>query len=84
MKLAPLTNRMTAYAQIILSTVFVSGYFFTLHEFMHGEVRVPTEFQDTLKTLLGALTAGVTSVLAYWFSRQRESRMEGNAGDKAS
>lgn len=68
-----LTDKATAYAQIILSVVFVAGYFWVLNDFIHGRAKVSLEWKDTIGTLLGTLTAGVLLVLNYWFSRQRQS-----------
>lgn len=59
-------------AQVMLSTVFILGYFFLLWQFMRGNVRVPIEYKDMFMTLLGVLTAGVGIILSFWFQRQRE------------
>lgn len=69
----PLSHRATAYAQVVLSFVFIGGYFVVLAMFLLGFVRVPSEFKDTFGTLLGVITGGVLTILGYWFSRQRES-----------
>lgn len=76
-----MTHRMTAYAQIILSVVFVGGYFLTLRDFVHGNVKVPIEWKDTLQALLSLLTAGVLLILQYWFSRHRASVDPARNGD---
>lgn len=58
-------------AQVLLSGVFIIGYFFLIWQFMKGEVHVPDNFKDAFITLLGVLTGGVGTIIAYWFSRQR-------------
>ena len=68
-----MTHRATAYAQILLSAIFLTGYFVTLWDFVHGKVHVPVEWKDTLGALLSVLTASVIQINAYWFSRQRTS-----------
>ncbi len=68
-----MTHRATAYAQIILSAIFLTGYFVTLWDFVHGRVHVPVEWKDTLGSLLSVLTASVLQILSYWFARQRGS-----------
>lgn len=68
-----MTHRETGYAQIILTIAFLVGYFVTLRDFVHGNVRVPIEWKETLQALLSVLTAGVLLILQYWFSRQRTS-----------
>jgi hypothetical protein len=65
------TRKVVAAAQCGLSILFVAGYFFTLWEFIHGNIRVPIEWKDTLQSLLSMLTAGVLLILQFWFSRSR-------------
>lgn len=65
------TERTVAVAQIVLSVVFLVGYFVMLAMFITGKVATPVEWKDTLAALLSVLTAGVMLVLNYWFSRQR-------------
>jgi Zn-dependent protease with chaperone function len=58
-------------AQVVLSGLFIAGYFFLLWQFLEGNVKVPADYKDMFMTLLGVLTAGVGTILAFWFSRQR-------------
>lgn len=60
-------------AQVVLSAVFIGGYFIILHKFVTGTVQPPPEYKDMVVALLGVLTAGVGMILAYWFQRQRET-----------
>lgn len=67
-----MTNvRITAVAQVILSVVFLCGYFGMLWLFLDGEVHVAPVWRDQLTALIGVLTSGVLSILNFWFSRQR-------------
>lgn len=68
-----MTHRETGYAQILLTLVFLVGYFIVLHDFISGNVRVPLDWKDTLQALLSVLTGGILLILNYWFARQRES-----------
>lgn len=63
---------MVMTAQVVLSAVFIIGYFLILWRFLDGDIRVPVEYKDMVMTLLGVLTAGVGTLLAFWFQRQRE------------
>lgn len=65
--------RIVAGAQIGLSIVFLVGYFIMLTLFLLGHIRTPPDWRDQLSILLGVLTAGVTNVLAFWFSRSRST-----------
>jgi hypothetical protein len=67
------THRETAYAQVILSLIFLVGYFLLLYDFIHGKIDVKIEWKDTIQALLSVLTTGVVIILNYWFQRQRES-----------
>ncbi len=58
-------------AQVVLSGLFIAGYFFLLWEFMQGHVKVPVDYKEMFIALLGVLTAGVGTILAFWFSRHR-------------
>lgn len=68
-----LGNGITAYAQVILSIVFITGYFICLRDFIHGHITTPPEWKDTVTALISLLTGSVMSIISYWFSRQRES-----------
>jgi hypothetical protein len=72
-----LTHKETAYAQILLTIIFLGGYFFVLWQFIDGRIHVPAEWKDVLQTLLSVLTASVLQIMSYWFSRQRESTPAG-------
>jgi hypothetical protein len=58
-------------AQLILSGVFLAGYFGILACFLLGWIRTPIAWKDALIALIGVLTAGVGQILSYWFSRSR-------------
>jgi hypothetical protein len=75
-----MTHRETGYAQILLSAIFIAGYFWVLSAFIDGKVRVPVDWKDAVMTLLGVLTASVVQVFNYWFARQRTSTEPGGAG----
>lgn len=64
-------------AQVVLSAIFIVGYFFLLWQFMQGNVKVPVDYKEMFIALLGVLTAGVGTVLGYWFARQREQAQGG-------
>jgi uncharacterized membrane protein YbhN (UPF0104 family) len=68
-----MTHRGTAWAQIALSMMFIGAYFGVLLVFLFGYVKVPADWKDVFATLLSVLTAGVLSILSYWFQRQRSS-----------
>lgn len=71
-----MTHKGTAWAQIVLSLTFICAYFGVLLLFLLGYVKVPQDWKDVFATLLSVLTAGVLTILGYWFSRQRQSHDE--------
>jgi hypothetical protein len=75
------TRRVVAAAQIVLSLLFVGGYFFVLTQFLHGNIKVPLDWKDTLQTLLALLTAGVLLILNFWFLRSRPQDPEPSKGE---
>lgn len=64
-------DKVTGYAQIILSVLFVGGYFICLRDFIHGNINIPVEWKDTVQNLISLLTAGVLLILHFWFQRLR-------------
>lgn len=69
----PVSHSIIAWAQVLISAIFIAGYFLTLYDFVHGHVHVPIEWKDTLQALLSLLTAGVLLILNFWFARHRAS-----------
>jgi hypothetical protein len=66
-----MTDRSIAYAQLILSVMFIGGYFTTLIMFMLGYARVPVDYKEAFSGLLSLLSAGALMLLQFWFSRSR-------------
>lgn len=64
-------RKVVVTAQVVLSVMFVGGYFMTLTDFIHGGVKAGAEWHDAIQTLLSLLTAGVLTILHFWFSRSR-------------
>jgi hypothetical protein len=71
--MALVANRIIAAAQVVLSVVFLVGYFTTLGLFLLGRVSPPVEWEDTIKALISVITAGVLMILSFWFQRSRQN-----------
>lgn len=80
MSLKLLTHRATAYFQVILSAVFIIGYFVVLNAFLFGQVRVPGEYHDMVIALIGVITGTLSTIVQFWFARQRISDPNPNGG----
>ncbi len=66
-------GRVVATAQVVLSVLFLAGYFLVLSAFLLGWIRTPKEWEQALTALLGVITGSLTTIVAFWFSRSRES-----------
>ncbi len=64
-------DRTVAWAQILLSIVFIAGYFFIFGKLLDGQVKTPPEWKDVLTALFSLLTAVVLMICQFWFSRSR-------------
>lgn len=53
--------------QIMLSALFVVGYFTILGLFFVGQIAVASELQQPFLILLGVVTAAVPQILSFWF-----------------
>ena len=64
------------WPQIVLSTLFIIGYFIVLVTVMNGKVaaEVGPSWQPVLNTILGVLTASIPTILAFWFGSSFGSR----------
>lgn len=68
--------------QVILSTLFIGGYFGTLYMLFSGEIQLADNMRDLANILLGVLTANIPSIMQFWFgsssgSKEKTARMGG-------
>lgn len=68
-----MTSRLISAAQILLSIVFLAGYFGVLATFLLGYIKTPPEWKEPLIALLGVITGSVLTIVSFWFQRQREN-----------
>jgi hypothetical protein len=62
------------WPQIVLSSVFITGYFIVLSFIMFGEVSTPDSMQDVVVLLLGILTREVPTIMQFWFGSSSGSK----------
>lgn len=65
------TERLVGFAQIVISVLFLVGYFAVLGAFLLGYIKTPEEWKDALVALLGVITGAVGTIMGFWFSRSR-------------
>lgn len=70
-----MNDKFIAWAQLLLSTLFLSGYFLVLILFMLGYAKIPTDYKEAFAGLLSLMTGGGLTILYFWFSRNRSQPM---------
>jgi hypothetical protein len=66
-----MTDRFIGISQLILSVLFLSGYFVVIILFMLGYANIPTDYKEAFAGLLSLMTGGGLTILYFWFSRTR-------------
>lgn len=69
-----MTDRAIAVAQVLISVLFLIGYFSLLGMFVLGLAKVDPNYKDIVNSLLSVLTAGVGGILYFWFQRSRQNQ----------
>jgi divalent metal cation (Fe/Co/Zn/Cd) transporter len=67
----PGVDKTVTFAQVLISVIFVVGYFIILTMFMLGYARIPAELRDVFTSLITLLSTGVLSITYFWFQRTR-------------
>lgn len=60
--------------QIILSGVFIGGYFVLVYSLITGGFKVDPSQTALVATLIGVLTAGVSNIMQFWFGSSSGSK----------
>ena len=55
------------WPQIILSIVFISGYFGLVYMLFSGQVKIDESIRDLSNILIGVMTANIPQIMAFWF-----------------
>jgi len=53
--------------QMVLSTVFITGYFLILGAFFVGDIELTDSLREPFLVLIGVITASVPSIMQFWF-----------------
>ena len=68
--------------QVVLSVVYMVGYFGVLFMFMTGRLNVPEHFASMFSGLLGVLSAAQVQIMNFWFGSssgsKRKTELAGN------
>lgn len=60
--------------QIVLSTLFIVGYFAIVAILFSGAVTIDESIRDMSNILLGVLTANIPSIMGFWFGSSHGSK----------
>jgi len=74
--------KVNIWPQIVLSAIFITGYFAILYMLFSGGVAISESMRDVVNILLGVLTAAVPQILSFWFgsslgSKEKTHSMKG-------
>lgn len=61
----------TATAQLLITGAFLMGYFWVMHEFVTGSLKVQSDYREMFAALLGVITGNLGTIMTFWFLRQR-------------
>lgn len=65
--------------QVILSGVYIVGYFGLLYAFVQGHVEVQEQFTSLFNGLLGVLSAAQIQIINFWFGSSAGSKAKTDA-----
>jgi len=71
--------KVNIWPQIVLSAIFINGYFVILYMLFSGEVEITASMRDVVNILLGVLTAAVPQILSFWFGSSLGSKEKTNS-----
>lgn len=66
--------KINIWPQIILSAMFIGGYFFVLYGLLDGEITIKDAIKDTALLLIGLLTREVPTIMQFWFGSSMGSK----------
>lgn len=66
--------RVNIWPQIVLSTVFIVGYFVVLGLLLSGEISIPEAMNQMAMLLLGMLAREASTIMQFWFGSSSGSK----------
>lgn len=69
--------RVNMVPQMILSVLFIGGYFFLVWMLFSGKVVISEELRDMANILIGVMTANIPQIMAFWFGSSHGSKSKG-------
>lgn len=72
----------TLIPQLVLSTLFVVGYFALCWALLSKQIEIAESMRDIFVVLVGVLTAGVSQILNFWLGTSAGSKNKDNILDR--
>lgn len=66
--------KVNMWPQIVLSGLFIVGYFILLRYLLKGSIEVSPQMLPVATTIIGVMTAAVTSIMQFWFGSSSGSK----------
>ena len=66
--------KVNMWPQIILSALFILGYFIVLFFLLRGEITIAEGLREVVILLLGMLTREIPSIMQFWFGSSHGSK----------
>lgn len=60
--------------QVVLSAIFIGGFFIVLYSLLGGKITIPEDIKDAVLPLIGILTSSVLMITNFWFGSSRGSK----------
>lgn len=70
--------------QVVLSTLFVTGYFAIVYVLLAKQIEIAESMRDAALMLVGVLTAAIPQILQFWFGSSRGSQSKDQLIDRLS
>ena len=64
----------TLIPQMILSVVYIAGYFGLIYLLLFGDVAIKNEIRDMAQILIGIMTTAIPMILQFWFGSSHGSK----------
>ena len=66
--------KLNMWPQIVLSVIFIGGYFGLLYMLFSGKVEIPESMQTMANILIGVMTANIPQIMSFWFGSSHGSK----------
>ena len=60
--------------QVLLSILFIGGYFVVLYSLIAGDLKIDNTLKDAILLLIGIITREVPTIMQFWFGSSHGSK----------